>query len=431
MSRAWTDGIKGEVYAILSARQLDSLVAKIETGGHFGAFCEQWIDLDLFGKIDGKASLRLNAFFSTSEKEIVIGAITDLFAHNPVRAAALQVGKRILAREVKHPSLVKEPETIESDVYDLLSARQFDSLRRKIETGGHFKALTKEFLTKSDQDFLRQHSTKEDYEITRQVRLDYLLEGGECKELTAFSEEEMAIVFSAFSQAIRLNHKGCAVIEAERNKQKRMQEEKKKEEKEKEDEDEDDFDYEDSCDCCVKGWSKANEFGRCVCRCSRCRKLLRNCRYKCFEEAAKDAQPSKKSIIELREREKKEEKEKKRKKQEVADAQAAVRAAETTAKQQAHREETDQLAKQRQQEIEAGRKALSEAKQAEKKADEAQRLADDKAKLEAEKEKKQQDTQEKKRLKQLECLSPAQKRRLGAADDDDAEEKPPKKGKKK
>jgi hypothetical protein len=47
----------------------------------------------------------------------------------------------------------------------------------------------------------------------------------------------------------------------------------------------DDFDYEDSCDCCVKGWSKANEFGRCVCRCS-CRKLLRNCRYECkeFEE---------------------------------------------------------------------------------------------------------------------------------------------------
>ncbi len=55
------------------------------------------------------------------------------------------------------------------------------------------------------------------------------------------------------------------------------------EEKEEEDEDENDFDYEDCCDCCVKGWSKANEFGRCVCRCSRCRELLRNCRYKCFE----------------------------------------------------------------------------------------------------------------------------------------------------
>jgi hypothetical protein len=38
---------------------------------------------------------------------------------------------------------------------------------------------------------------------------------------------------------------------------------------------------EDSCDCCVKGWSKPNEFGRCVCRCSDCKKLLRNCRYEC------------------------------------------------------------------------------------------------------------------------------------------------------
>jgi hypothetical protein len=38
---------------------------------------------------------------------------------------------------------------------------------------------------------------------------------------------------------------------------------------------------EDSCDCCVKGWSKANEFGRCVCCCSDCKKLLRNCRYEC------------------------------------------------------------------------------------------------------------------------------------------------------
>lgn len=43
----------------------------------------------------------------------------------------------------------------------------------------------------------------------------------------------------------------------------------------------DDFDYEDSCDCCVKGWSKENEFGRCICRCSSCSKLLRDCRYEC------------------------------------------------------------------------------------------------------------------------------------------------------
>ena len=46
------------------------------------------------------------------------------------------------------------------------------------------------------------------------------------------------------------------------------------------DSEDDDFDYEDSCDCCVKGWSKANEFGRCVCRCD-CGKLQRDCRYKC------------------------------------------------------------------------------------------------------------------------------------------------------
>jgi len=48
------------------------------------------------------------------------------------------------------------------------------------------------------------------------------------------------------------------------------------------DDEDDDFDREDSCDTCVKGWSKANEFGRCVCRCA-CRKLLRNCRYECEE----------------------------------------------------------------------------------------------------------------------------------------------------
>ena len=42
----------------------------------------------------------------------------------------------------------------------------------------------------------------------------------------------------------------------------------------------DGYDYKDSCDCCVKGWSKANEFGRCVCLCS-CGRLLRDCRYTC------------------------------------------------------------------------------------------------------------------------------------------------------
>ena len=42
---------------------------------------------------------------------------------------------------------------------------------------------------------------------------------------------------------------------------------------------------EDSCDCCVKGWSKANEFGRCTCRCSACKNLLRDCQYGCSEEA--------------------------------------------------------------------------------------------------------------------------------------------------
>ena len=51
-------------------------------------------------------------------------------------------------------------------------------------------------------------------------------------------------------------------------------------EEKEEDSEGDDFDYNDSCDCCVKGWSKANEYGRCVCRCD-CGKLQRICRYKC------------------------------------------------------------------------------------------------------------------------------------------------------
>jgi hypothetical protein len=50
------------------------------------------------------------------------------------------------------------------------------------------------------------------------------------------------------------------------------------------DSDEDDFDYEDSCDCCVKGWDKANEFGRCDCI-HKCGKLLRECKYQCDDDA--------------------------------------------------------------------------------------------------------------------------------------------------
>ena len=45
-------------------------------------------------------------------------------------------------------------------------------------------------------------------------------------------------------------------------------------------ESETDFDYSDSCDCCVKGWDKPNEFGRCDCI-HNCGKLLRECKYKC------------------------------------------------------------------------------------------------------------------------------------------------------
>ena len=45
-----------------------------------------------------------------------------------------------------------------------------------------------------------------------------------------------------------------------------------------------DFDYTDSCDCCVKGWSKANGYGRCICVCE-CDKLYRDCQYKCKSES--------------------------------------------------------------------------------------------------------------------------------------------------
>ena len=37
-----------------------------------------------------------------------------------------------------------------------------------------------------------------------------------------------------------------------------------------------------SCDCCIKGWDIANEFGLCVCCCFRCNSLLKDCRYKCL-----------------------------------------------------------------------------------------------------------------------------------------------------
>jgi hypothetical protein len=46
-------------------------------------------------------------------------------------------------------------------------------------------------------------------------------------------------------------------------------------------EEEDSFDYENSCDCCVKGWTEPNEFGLCHCWCSNCDNLLSYCRYRC------------------------------------------------------------------------------------------------------------------------------------------------------
>jgi len=58
-------------------------------------------------------------------------------------------------------------------------------------------------------------------------------------------------------------------------------------------ESDDEFDYEDSCDICVKGYSKANEFGRCRCRCY-CKKLMRVCRYSCDEWKAVCAESAKK-----------------------------------------------------------------------------------------------------------------------------------------
>lgn len=131
------------------------------------------------------------------------------------------------------------------------------------------------------------------------------------------------------------------------------------------------------------------------------------------------------------EEEKKEEKARRRReRQEVADADAKKRQAEQAEAARRLREETDRLAQERQQEIENQRKALAKAREAERVADGVRRL-ENAAKLEAEKEKKRQDNEEKKRLKQLECLSPAQKRKLGADDDVDApDEKLNKKGKK-
>jgi len=55
-------------------------------------------------------------------------------------------------------------------------------------------------------------------------------------------------------------------------------------EEEEEEEEEDEEKYEDMCDCCVKGWDKINEFGRCTCVCSKCDTLLRDCKYNCPDE---------------------------------------------------------------------------------------------------------------------------------------------------
>lgn len=53
------------------------------------------------------------------------------------------------------------------------------------------------------------------------------------------------------------------------------------------DSEDDTFNYEDSCDVCVKGWDKPNEFGRCECQCS-CGVLQRVCKYRCQEEERLD-----------------------------------------------------------------------------------------------------------------------------------------------
>lgn len=51
-----------------------------------------------------------------------------------------------------------------------------------------------------------------------------------------------------------------------------------------EEEESDEEEFEDMCDCCVKGWDKENEFGRCHCICSRCDDLLRVCKYTCLDK---------------------------------------------------------------------------------------------------------------------------------------------------
>lgn len=38
----------------------------------------------------------------------------------------------------------------------------------------------------------------------------------------------------------------------------------------------------DYCDCCLKGWDKCNKYGMCDCWCSKCGKLLKECKYKCY-----------------------------------------------------------------------------------------------------------------------------------------------------
>ena len=44
----------------------------------------------------------------------------------------------------------------------------------------------------------------------------------------------------------------------------------------------------DSCDCCVKGWDKKNEWGRCECWCKLCNRFLRDCKYECSNEPDED-----------------------------------------------------------------------------------------------------------------------------------------------
>jgi hypothetical protein len=56
------------------------------------------------------------------------------------------------------------------------------------------------------------------------------------------------------------------------------------EREDEEEEEEDTFDYDNSCDCCVAGWDKPNEFGWCNCECSKCGELLRDCKYTCRDK---------------------------------------------------------------------------------------------------------------------------------------------------